>query len=259
MNPALNVSTHDHLATGAKSSKFGVTPEQAPAVLAALRAAGHDARGLHVHIGSAIRDASDFSAAFARLADLRVETGNLEVLDVGGGWGIDADLPGIAREAWAAAGAFGARLWVEPGRYLVARAGTLLTKVVGTKRTGRSFLLTDAGMTELLRPMLYGAEHPVTALWDGEQQEAWDVAGPACESGDLLARDVTLPAPVPGALLAIGEAGAYGASMSSTYLTRSRPAEVLWTGTDWQLIRRRETPEEVWAAELSVSEPVLGA
>ncbi|GMA13782.1 diaminopimelate decarboxylase [Deinococcus metallilatus] len=254
VNPALAVSTHDHLATGAAGSKFGVTLEQAPGVLRALREAGHDARGLHVHIGSAIRNAADFSAAFARLMDLHPQTGDLEVLDVGGGWGVDADLAGIAREAQAAASVFGARLWVEPGRYLVARAGTLLTRVVGTKRTGRNFLLTDAGMTELLRPMLYGAQHPVTALWDGEAREKWDVAGPACESGDLLARDVPLPSPTPGDLLAIGEAGAYGASMSSTYLTRSRPAEALWDGSSWTLIRRRETPQEVWAAELQVVE-----
>lgn len=253
VNPALAVSTHDHLATGAAGSKFGVTLEQAPDVLRALREAGHDARGLHVHIGSAIRDAADFSAAFARLAELRPQTGNLEVLDVGGGWSVGADLPGIAQEARAAAEVFGAQLWVEPGRYLVARAGTLLTRVVGTKRTGRNFLLTDAGMTELLRPMLYGAQHPVTALWDDPQPETagerWDVAGPACESGDLLARDVCLPTPTPGDLLAIAEAGAYGASMSSSYLTRSRPAEALWDGSDWILIRRRETPQELWAAE----------
>ncbi|EYB67943.1 diaminopimelate decarboxylase [Deinococcus phoenicis] len=251
VNPALDVSTHDHLATGAASSKFGVTPEQVPQVLGALREAGHDARGLHVHIGSAIRNAGDFSAAFARLTALHLHTGDLDVLDVGGGWGVDADLPGIAREAHAAAATFSAQLWVEPGRYLVARAGTLLTRVVGTKHTGRNFVLTDAGMTELLRPMLYGAQHPVTALWDGEVQDRWDVAGPACESGDLLARGVRLPAPTPGDLLALGEAGAYGASMSSNYLTRPRPAEALWDGAAWALIRRRETPQDVWAAELA--------
>lgn len=250
VNPALNISTHTHLATGTAHSKFGVTLEQTPGVLTALRNAGHEARGLHVHIGSAIREARDFSAAFARLADLQAQTGRLEVLDVGGGWSLDADLPGIAREAHRAASVFGAELWTEPGRFLVARAGTLLTRVVGTKRTGRAFVLTDAGMTELLRPMLYGAQHPVAALWDGETQDFWDVAGPACESGDLLARDVLLPPPVPGGLLAIGDAGAYGASMSSPYLTRPRPAEALWDGGDWRLIRRRETPQDVWAAEV---------
>ncbi|GGM06133.1 diaminopimelate decarboxylase [Deinococcus aerophilus] len=256
VNPALAVSTHDHLATGAANSKFGVTPEQVPPLLDALRAAGHTPLGLHVHIGSAIRDAHDFTAAFGRLAELRPHTGPLAVLDAGGGWGLDADLPGIAREAWAAAHAFGAQLWVEPGRYLVARAGTLLTRVVGTKRTGRDFCLVDAGMTELMRPMLYGAVHPVTAVGKAAVDEAagevglWDLAGPACESGDVLARDVPLPAPQRGDLLAIGEAGAYGAAMSSSYLTRSRPAEALWDGSDWTLIRRRETPQDVWAMEL---------
>ncbi|CAM3891861.1 diaminopimelate decarboxylase [Deinococcus frigens] len=254
VNPALAVSTHDHLATGAVGSKFGVTLAQAPRVLAALRDAGHTALGLHVHIGSAIRDAHDFTAAFGRLTELRAQTGPLAVLDAGGGWGLDADLGGIAREARAAASAFGAALWVEPGRYLVARAGTLLTRVVGTKRTGGTFCLVDAGMTELLRPMLYGALHPVTPLWDGGETGVWDIAGPACESGDLLARGVSLPQPRRGELLAIGEAGAYGAAMSSTYLTRSRPAEALYqaggeNGADWTLIRRRETPQDVWAAE----------
>ncbi|WP_291431006.1 diaminopimelate decarboxylase [Deinococcus sp.] len=251
VNPALNVSTHEHLATGSADSKFGVTPEQAPRVLNALRAAGHTALGLHVHIGSAIRDAQDFTAAFARLNDLRPHTGPLAVLDAGGGWGIDADLPGIAREAHAAAAIFGAQLWVEPGRSLVATAGTLLTRVVGTKTTGRRFALLDAGMTELLRPMLYGAQHPVTPLWQRSGTAQWDLAGPACESGDLLGRDVTLPTPHPGDLLAIHEAGAYGAAMSSNYLTRPRPPELLWERGQWTVIRQRETPQDIWRMEES--------
>lgn len=249
VNPALAVSTHDHLATGAAGSKFGVTLEQAPRVLDALRAAGHHALGLHVHIGSAIRDAGDFTAAFGRLTDLRERTGPLTVLDAGGGWGLDADLHGIAREARHAAQAFGAELWVEPGRYLVARAGQLLTRVVGTKHTGRNFVLVDAGMTELLRPMLYGAVHPVAPLWSAPEQQTWDIAGPACESGDVLARDVPLPTPERGHLLAFADAGAYGAAMSSSYLTRARPAEVLCEGDQWTVIRRRETSQDVWAAE----------
>lgn len=251
VNPALDISTHDHLATGSTASKFGVTLEQAPRVLQALRDAGHVALGLHVHIGSAIRDAQDFTAAYARLGALRPHTGPLAVLDAGGGWGLGADLPGIAREARKAADVFGAELWVEPGRYLMALSGTLLTRVIGTKRTGRNFCLVDAGMTELIRPMMYGAEHPVTALWDrpAGEGETWDVAGPACESGDILARNQPLADPQRGDLIAVGDAGAYGASMSSPYLTRSRPAEALWDGQAWQLIRRRETPQDLWAAE----------
>ncbi|GGQ98130.1 diaminopimelate decarboxylase [Deinococcus ruber] len=250
VNPGLPVSTHDHLATGAADSKFGVRPDELPATLSALRDAGHTLQGLHLHIGSAIRDAADFGAAFERVAALRAMTGPLEVLDVGGGWGLDADLHGIAAQAQAAAAVFGAALWVEPGRYLVARAGVLLTRVMGHKTTGRAFTLLDAGMTELLRPMLYGAEHPVRALWQGEQQQVSDLAGPACESGDLLGRDVPLPAGATrGDLLALLDAGAYGAAMSSNYLTRPRPAEALWDGQEWQVIRRRETVQEVWAAE----------
>ena len=250
VNPALNISTHDHLATGSEASKFGVTLAQAVGVLQALQHAGHEALGLHVHIGSAIRDAQDFTAAFGRLSELRAHTGPLKVLDTGGGWGIHADLPGIAAQARHTADIFGAELWVEPGRYLVASAGTLLTRVVGTKRTGRNFCLVDAGMTELMRPMMYGAVHPVTPLWQREgATERWDIAGPACESGDLLARDTDLSAPQRGDLLAIGEAGAYGASMSSNYLTRPRPAEVLYETGQWQVIRRTETPADIWRVE----------
>jgi diaminopimelate decarboxylase len=251
INPGLSVSTHDHLATGAAHSKFGVRPDQLPEVLAALRSGGHTLRGLHLHVGSAIRDAGDFGAAFGRVSELSALTGPLEVLDVGGGWGLDADLPGIAAQAREAAAAFGAALWVEPGRYLVARSGVLLTRVMGHKQTGRDFTLLDAGMTELLRPMLYGAAHPVRALWEGSEVVISDLAGPACESGDLLGKDVTLPAgAVRGDLLALLEAGAYGSAMSSTYLTRPRPAEVMWDGAEWLVIRRRETAEDIWAAEL---------
>ncbi len=251
VNPALGVSTHPHLATGAADSKFGVRLDQVAEVARAARAArgaGLHLRGLHVHIGSAIRDASDFGAAFEKLAGL--EMGDIEVLDVGGGWGLGADLAGIARAARQAQARLGAReLWVEPGRYLVAQAGALLTTVVGTKHTGRDFVLLDAGMTELLRPMLYGAEHPVTPLWDAPETGVYDLAGPACESGDLLGRDVVLPTPKRGDVLAMLETGAYGAAMSGNYLTRSRPAEALWDD-GWHLIRRRERPGDVWAAEI---------
>lgn len=248
VNPGLSVSTHDHLATGAASSKFGVRPAEVPGLLLGLREAGHEVLGLHLHIGSAIRDSGDFSAAFARISELRPQTGELGVLDVGGGWGLDADLGGVAAEARRAAAVFGAELWAEPGRYLVARSGVLLTRVMGRKTTGRDFTLLDAGMTELLRPMLYGAEHGVRALWEGQPTPS-DLAGPACESGDLLGLDVLLPLAERGDLLAVLDAGAYGAAMSSNYLTRPRPAEVLWDGQDWVVMRRRERLEDIWAAE----------
>lgn len=254
VNPALDVSTHDHLATGAAHSKFGIRLDEVAGVARAAREGGLRLRGLHVHIGSAIRDAADFGAAFEKLAALRGEVGEIEVLDIGGGWGVDADLSGIAARAREAQAALGANeLWVEPGRYLVARSGVLLTRVVGFKHTARPFLIVDAGMTELLRPMLYGARHPLRPLWEGTEESEYDLAGPACESGDLLARAATLPVPRAGDVLAVEEAGAYGAAMSGNYLTRARPAEVMWDGA-WHVVRRPETPEDAWRAEVEAEE-----
>ena len=250
LNPGVQVSTHDHLATGSNRSKFGLPAEQVLTVTEELREAGHHVLGLHLHIGSSLSSPEEFRAAFAKVVALRPYLGELEVLDIGGGWSAGADLAQIAYEAQEAASAFGAELWAEPGRYLVGSAGFLLTRVVGVKRTGRNFCLVDAGMTDFLRPMLYGAQHPLYPLWDSLATEVWDVAGPACESGDLLARGVSLPTPQRGSLLVIGEAGAYGASMSSTYLSRARPAEALWQGGEWHLIRRREELSELWATEV---------
>lgn len=250
VNPALDVSTHDHLATGAAKSKFGIRLDDVVRTAERARTHGLHVRGLHVHIGSAIRDADDFGLAFEKLA--RLDVGDIDVLDVGGGWGLDADLVGIASKAREARRALGAaELWVEPGRYLVARSGALLTRVVDVKETGRKFVIVDAGMTELLRPMLYGASHPLSPLYAGGPEDVFDLAGPACESGDLLAKNVALPAPSVGDVIAVLEAGAYGAAMSSTYLSRSRPAEVMYDEGAWHLIRRRESPEDVWRAELS--------
>lgn len=252
VNPGLKVSTHDHLATGDATSKFGVRLDEATATVRALEAAGLEVAGLHVHIGSHLHDPRDYEAALAAVASLAREVGPRPVLDMGGGFGLDLDPAPLARLAADAAAAFGAELWIEPGRWLVAEAGALVTRVLEAKRTGRAYLVCDAGMTELLRPMLYGARHPVVALGAGGPPETWDVAGPACESGDVLARDVSLPSPRPGALLAVLEAGAYGASMASSYLTRPRPAEALLEddGT-WVPLRRRDTLGELLAAELA--------
>ena len=249
VNPELHVSTHSHLATGEAHSKFGIPLGQAREALEQARAAGLNVRGLHLHIGSAIQNPEDFREAFEKVAHLADEVGHLEVLDVGGGWGLNADLEGIAKIAFEAAGSFGAELWVEPGRFLVSESGVLLTRVVGTKETAKKFILLDAGMTEILRPMLYGAQHPLKPLWDNNQTDRFDLAGPACESGDLLARDVELPLPSRGDVLVLEQAGAYGAVMSSTYLTRPRPAEVMWDG-DFKVIRRRENLERLWELEV---------
>ncbi len=253
VNPALDVSTHEHLATGAAHSKFGIPLERVVETVTRARALGHDLRGLHLHIGSAIRDAQDFAVAFEKVAQLARSTGPLEVLDCGGGWGLDADLEGIAQVAHTAAKAFNAQLWLEPGRFLVAECGMLLARVVGFKQTAQNFVLLDAGMTELLRPMLYGAVHQARVLGKSDlptSNARVTLAGPACESGDLLGQNLHLPALEVGDMVALEQAGAYGAAMSSNYLTRGRPMEVLLAGGAWQVIRQRETAADIWRLEL---------
>ncbi len=251
VNPGLTVHTHDHLATGNATSKFGVRLEDVPDVVRGAERAGLEVLGLHTHIGSAIEKPSDYTEALERVADLAGVIGSRPVFDMGGGFGLDFDLGPLAQLGRETAARFQAReLWLEPGRWLVARAGVLLTTVLEVKETARRFAAVDAGMSELIRPMLYAAKHPVISLAPERTLETLDLAGPACESGDVLARDVSIPAPERGDVLVVTEAGAYGSSMSSTYLTRSRPAEVLLEDGLWKLIRRRETIDELLFTEM---------
>src|SRR5262249_54454872 len=139
------------------------------------------------------------------------------------------------------------RILIEPGRAIVAKAGTLVTRVVGVKENGgKIFVVTDAGMNDLIRPPLYGAVHPIEpVLAPNAELLTADVVGPICETSDFFALDRELPRPKEGDLLAIGDAGAYGFSMSSNYNFRPRPAEVLVAGGLWRVIRRRETYEDL--------------
>jgi diaminopimelate decarboxylase len=269
VNPGLRVSTHDHLATGNAESKFGVALRNVPEAVRNAEKAGLEVIGLQMHIGSSITDPHDYADALERMAALAAGIGSRRVFDMGGGFGLDFDLAPLATLGWDAARAFGAtELWVEPGRWLVAESGVLLTTVLERKSTARDFAVVDAGMTELIRPMLYGATHPVESLGaaqlgsaqqDAAQQgvargemQTVDIAGPACESGDVLARDVKLSNPMPGDVLMIEVAGAYGSSMSSSYLTRPRPAEVLFERNQWVRLRRRETTQELLQTELDL-------
>ena len=254
VNPGLRVSTHDHLATGNAESKFGVALRDVPEAVQNAEKAGLEVIGLQMHIGSSITDPHDYVDALKRMAALVAQICSRRVFDMGGGFGLDFDLAPLAKLGWDAAHAFGAtELWVEPGRWLVAESGVLLTTVLERKSTARDFAVVDAGMTELIRPMLYGAEHPVELLSSarGEMQTV-DIAGPACESGDVLARNVKLQDPQPGDVLMVDVAGAYGSSMSSSYLTRPRPAEVLFENDQWVRLRRRETTRELLQTELDL-------
>lgn len=165
VNPGLNVSTHDHLATGKASSKFGVRLDDVPSAVKFAEEAGLKVLGLHMHIGSSIEDPHDYSDALERMAALSKIIGAREVFDMGGGFGLDFDLVPLAKLAREAAATFGAKeLWLEPGRWLVAQSGVLLTHVLERKQTSRNFAIVDAGMSELIRPMLYGAVHGVESL-----------------------------------------------------------------------------------------------
>ena len=267
LNPALDAGAHPHLATGASSAKFGIALGDLPAALASLRAAGLSLAGLGAHIGSGLDAIGPFAELARRLADADAQATAAgltpERIDLGGGLAVADD---VSLEALAAAvrAAFPdtQRLILEPGRSLVADAGWLITRVVRTQprpEAGCSYLVADAGMTELIRPMLYGADHPVALVSPGApfaKTGATHLAGPICEAGDILARDLDrwlTPAELAlagvGALLVVGTAGAYGASMTSSYNGRLRPAEAVLEGGQLRLSRRRETLDDLLARD----------
>ncbi len=241
INPGLDADTHPHLATGSADAKFGIALDELPAALASLRSAGIRPWSIGAHIGSAIADPEPFGRLAELLHRLADEAG-AERIDLGGGFaGSPAEWAATIRPHLPDP----ARLIVEPGRSIVRDAGWLLTRVVRVQARGH--LIADAGMTELLRPMLYGARHPVTVLTPGgplpSDVRGWTLSGPVCEAGDVLARDLA-DASGEGALLAIGEAGAYGAAMASNYNGRLRPAQAVIEGGELRLSRRRETLED---------------
>lgn len=265
INPDVDPDTHPYLATGLRESKFGIA--MADGVALALRAhrdPNLDLVGIACHIGSQICDAAPFQDSVARLretiAALREQQVVLKHLDVGGGLGV-AYAPGepeLDVAAWGAAVAaavdgLALQLVVEPGRYLVADAGILLTRVLGRKRGEvASFVIVDAAMNDLLRPALYQAHHAIVPARLPAADAALarvDVVGPVCESGDFLARDRALPAVERGELLLVLDAGAYGMSMASTYNTRPLPAEVLIDDGRWAVIRARKSVAELIADE----------
>jgi diaminopimelate decarboxylase len=270
LNPDVDAGTHEYVTTGTRRNKFGLPFEEA---LAALRRfAGCRAVrfcGFHVHIGSQIADPTRFAAAAAvvagRIAATRKAGVEVELLNFGGGFAASyaAPAPSIAEVASAVKpliAPLGVRLLLEPGRYLVAEAGSLLCRVIAVKEAPeRTFVIVDAAMNDLLRPALYGAFHPIELLLEpGEVRPdcTADLVGPVCESGDFLAKERTLPRPRAGDLVRIGVVGAYGTSMSSQYNSRPRAAEVMLDGSSVRLVRRRETIEDLLASEI---DPAGGA
>lgn len=263
VTPGVRAGGHAHIATGSADTKFGVEPREALELCRRSRRSRFlRLTGLQCHVGSQILSTGPYRSALRALlglaGTLAGEGRPLETLDLGGGMGIGYDGgPDFDPGALAAALAPGLRgrrerLVLEPGRWLVGPAGTLLTRVVRLKETSRRrFVVVDAGMNDLLRPALYGARHRVVAAAPRRGRAmAADVVGPVCETADTLARAVRLADPRPGDLLAVLDAGAYGSSMGSQYNSRPRPAEVLVSRGRASLARRRETFADLVRHEL---------
>ena len=267
VNPDIDPKSHPYISTGLKHNKFGVDIGRALEIYE--RARGLPAMrmtGIQAHIGSQITDPRPLGETARELAllahELLARGFPLETLDVGGGIGIaNEEGPGLSPESYASAvlphvSHLPLKVLIEPGRAIVGPAGALVTRVLYRKQNGgREFVVTDAGMNDLIRPPLYGAIHPIEPVGVPPARTiVTDVVGPVCETSDFFARDIRLPAPEEGALLAIRDAGAYGFAMSSNYNFRGRAAEVLVEDGGFRVVRRRETFEDLVRLEREEAE-----
>lgn len=259
VNPEVTVDTpHEYIKTGEKGQKFGIPNDDVARLAAFVKQLAHvELRGLGMHLGSQIGNADPLRDALPKLLAAityaRAEGHPVTFMDVGGGLSVpyephevDADIADYARVVRAAAEETGLTLLLEPGRFLVAESGVLLTEVLYRKHAaGKDFVVTDAGMSDLIRPALYHAYHGIDAVVMTDGAITADIVGPICESGDFFAKDRTLPDVQAGALLAIRTAGAYGFTMSSNYNSRPRPAEVLVDGDRFAVAGARETFDDL--------------
>jgi len=256
VNPDVDPHTHRHISTGLRLHKFGVYWKQAlPLCLRATALPAVEFVGIGCHIGSQITRLAPFVQALARLQTLALrlarEGAPIRYLDFGGGLGIryrKEKIVSLTSYAWrvkAVVQRLGCHLILEPGRLIAGPAGLLLTRVLLEKTSGRRrFVVVDAGMSDFLRPALYGASHRIEPVKQPRRQAPrllCDVVGPLCETSDSLGRNVPLPVLQAGALLAIRDTGAYGFVLASNYNARGRPPEVLVRGKTFRIIRRRET------------------
>lgn len=267
INPEVEVETpHEYTRTGGRGHKFGIPYDDALDV-ARLATELPNVRlvGLDMHVGSQLTRMEPYYDGVARLLSLLEQirplaADTLRWLDLGGGLAVryetgdaEVDLQAFADMAGEAASVSGMELVIEPGRFLVANAGVLLTRVLYRKRSGgRDYVVVDAGMTELLRPSHYHAHHqiePLEARRGSGADAVVDVVGPVCESGDFLALDRPLGPVEPGDLLAVHSAGAYGYVMASNYNSRPRPPEVLVSGDSFALATARETLDDLTRLE----------
>jgi len=259
VNPEVLVDTpHPYTRTGEKGMKFGIPFDEALSVAkVASGLANVRLLGLDMHVGSQISQFAPYEVGLQRLLHLRREIERdtklrLQYLDIGGGLAVtydaerSVDVSHFGEVITALVGASGLRIILEPGRFLVGNAGVLLTRVLYRKRSGgKEFMITDAGMTDLLRPSHYNAFHRIEAVNPSGRTIVADVVGPVCESGDFLALDRQIDDAGPGDLLAVQSTGAYGFVMASNYNSRPRAAEVLVDGDRFGVITKRESYEDL--------------
>lgn len=255
VNPDVDPHTHPYIATGLKSAKFGLSPEEAISEYEKAAAMPNiEVAGIHQHIGSQITEVGPFKESLEKMGDLmeRLRQRGIDIrfLNIGGGFGIpykgeEVPTPAdYARTLTPLLRSSGCKVILETGRMIVGNAGMLVSRVLYRKATEQKFfLIIDAAMNDLIRPSLYNSWHEILPVnWQQEREkETVDVVGPVCESGDFMARDRALPRLEPGELLAIMSAGAYGYTMSSNYNSRLRVAEVMVRGEAWEVVKQRES------------------
>jgi len=264
VNPDVDALTHPYISTGLKENKFGIDISEVEDVYQrASQLPGISLDGVSCHIGSQLLDAAPALEAagklFALVQRLRARGIRIREFDLGGGLGV----PYVPGEARPDVQSFLARIRVmvegaglfllfEPGRSIVAESGALISRVLYRKKNGaREFIIIDASMTELIRPALYEAHHEILPLRQSKfGTVVANVVGPVCESGDFLAEDREVANLLPGDLIAAMTAGAYGFVMASNYNARPRPSEVLVQGSEWRVVRQRETLEDLTRGEL---------
>jgi len=263
VNPDIDARSHPHISTGLKTYKFGIALDRARDIARRFsRREGIEIVGLHAHVGSQITNLEPLTGAARALVALARELQDdgvrIEHLDLGGGLGISYDgspVPSARDYADALLPAVrdsGLAIILEPGRNIVAPAGALLSEVVDVKEQpgAKLFVVLDAGMTELIRPMMYNAFHRIEPVETASTREVLvDVVGPLCETSDTLGKDRRMPRPEAGDLFAVLDAGAYGAVMASNYNRRPMPAEVLVANGTYSVIKRRQTIDDLVALE----------
>jgi diaminopimelate decarboxylase len=263
VNPDVETDTHHYISTGKLAHKFGVDIAQADDIYE--RARHYEnllLEGVSCHIGSLLLDAKPLMEAVDRVVALidrlRAKGFNIRHADLGGGLGVaykpEEVTPSIAEFVKCLKQRVADRdlhIVLEPGRSIVAAAGVLLTKTLYRKQTGdKEFVIVDAAMNDLIRPALYSAHHEILPVRQNNSRKIRaDVVGPVCETADFLARDREIPEVLPGDVLAVSTAGAYGFVQSSTYNARRRPPEVLVEGDRWRIVRERESYDDLIRGE----------